>query len=203
MVMAVKVRFWKQHRMETCGIACLLMALDAFGIDYPTVAKEHQLYARFGTKAAPGTEGAAIACALTKHGLAVTLVASGDDLMEAGSCYYTPEMHAALLDEQYAWLERSRGAVRVETNAVINAAYLRAQLARDRLIIAQVIIPGDADGLHDRVLHGVLLYGAEGEDFLLCDPLKGKRRLSAAELIDLMDTPVGRMALVIGRKEEA
>ena len=33
----MKVRFWKQHTMETCGIACVLMALDAFGIDYPTV----------------------------------------------------------------------------------------------------------------------------------------------------------------------
>lgn len=201
--MAMKVRFWKQHSMETCGIACTLMALDAFGIDYPTVTKEQQLYARYRTKAAPGTEGAAIACALAKHGLEVTLAVSGDDLMEADRGYYTPEMHAALLDEQHAWLERSRGAVRVETNEVIDAAYLREQLAGERLVIAQVIIPGDADGLHDRVLHGVLLYGAEGEDFLLCDPLQGKRRLPAAELMELMDTPVGRMAISVGRKAEA
>lgn len=199
----MKVRFWKQHSMETCGIACTMMALDAFGIDYPTVAKEVHLYARYRTKVAPGTEGTAIACALTQRGLDVTLAVSGDDLMEAGSGYYTPEMNAALLDEQYAWLQRSRGAVRVETNEVIDAAYIREQLAGERLVIAQVIIPGDADGLHDRVLHGVLLYGTEGDDFLLCDPLQGKRRLPAAELIELMDTPVGRMALVIGRKEEA
>ena len=69
----MKVRFWKQHTMETCGIACVLMALDAFGIDYPTVAKEQRLYQRLHSKAAPGKEGGAIACAIARYGLDVTM----------------------------------------------------------------------------------------------------------------------------------
>ena len=198
--MTMKVRIWKQHSTETCGIACLLMALDAFRIDDPTVAKEWRLYQRFRTKAAPGTEGSAIAYALARYGLDVTLAVSGDDLMEDGAGYYPPDLHAALLAEQRMWLERSGGAVRLETKARIDAAYLRGQLARERLVIAQIIVPGDADGLHDHVLHAVLLYGEEGEDFLLCDPWVGKGRMPAAKLIDRMDTPVGRMAISVGRK---
>lgn len=198
----MKVRFWKQHTMETCGIACALMALDAFGIDYPTVAKEQHLYRRYRSQAAPGTEGGAVACALAKHGLAVTLICSGAEIIDDRSSYYPPEMRAALQAENRAWLERAQGAVRFQPGAAIDAEYLRAQLEQERLVIAQVCIPGDADGLHDHVLHGVLLYGVEGEEFLLCDPLKGKRRVAAAELEALMDTPVGRMAICVGRREE-
>ena len=196
----MKVRFWKQHTMETCGVACLLMALDAFGIDYPTVAKEQRLYQRLRSKAAPGTEGGAIACALARHGLEVTLAYSGTELIDNASGYYPQELHAALMAEQRALLERAPEAVKTEPGAAIDAAYLTANLAQERLIILQICIPGDADGLHDRVLHGVLLYGREGEDFLLCDPLTGKRRISAEELSALMDTPVGRMAIIAGRK---
>ena len=32
-----KVRFFRQHSLETCGISCMLMVLDAFGkVLYPT-----------------------------------------------------------------------------------------------------------------------------------------------------------------------
>jgi len=197
----MKVRFWKQHSMETCGIACLLMVLDAMGIDYPTVAKERQMYQRYGSKAAPGTEGGAIACALARYGLPVTLAHSGLELLDNRSGYYPPELHAALMAEHQVWLERAQGAVHVIAGAVIDAAYLRAELAQERLVIAQVCIPGDADGLHDHVLHAVLVHGLEGDDFLLCDPLNGKRRVSAEELTALMDTPVGRMAISVGSRE--
>ena len=96
-------------------------------------------------------------------------------------------------------LERVPEAVKTEPGAAIDAVYLTAHLAQERLIILQISIPGDADGLHDRVLHGVLLYGREGEEFLLCDPLTGKRRIPAKELSTLMDTPVGRMAIIAGK----
>ena len=198
----MKLRFWKQHTMETCGIACVLMALDAFGIDYPTVAKEQHLYRRYRSQAAHGTEGGAIACALAKHGLEVTLACSGAEVIDDRSGYYPPEMLVALLAEQRTWLERAQGAVRFEPGAIIDTEYLRAQLEQERLVIAQVCIPGDADGLHDHVLHGVLLYGVEGNEFLVCDPLSGKRRITACELDALMNTPVGRMAIAAGRKQE-
>lgn len=198
----MKVRFWKQHTMETCGIACVLMVLDAFGIDYPTVAKEQHLYRRYRSQAAPGTEGGAIACALAKHGLEVTLACSGAEVIDDRSGYYPPEMLVALLAENRAWLERAQGAVFFEPGAIIDTEYLRAQLEQERLVIAQVCIPGDADGLHDHVLHGVLLYGVEGDEFLVCDPLSGKRRITGCELDALMKTPVGRMAIAVGRKQE-
>lgn len=197
----MKVRFWKQHTMETCGIACVLMALDAFGIDYPTVAKEQHLYRRYRSQAAPGTEGGAIACALAKHGLEVTLACSGAEVIDDQCGYYPSEMLVALLAEQRTWLERAGDTVRYEPESAVDTVHLAAHLAQGRLVIAQVCIPGDADGLHDHVLHGVLLYGVEGDEFLVCDPLSGKRRITACELDALMSTPVGRMAIAVGRKE--
>lgn len=199
----MKVRFWKQHTMETCGVACLLMALDAFGIDYPTVGKEQQLYQRLRSRAAPGTEGGAIACALARHGLEVTLAYSGSEMIDNGAGWYPPALHGALMEEQRQWLDRAQGRLTTAPGAAIDAAFLTAHLAQERLIILQICIPGDADGLHDRVLHGVLLYGREGEEFLLCDPLSGKRRIPERELAALMDTPVGRMAIVAGKPPDA
>lgn len=196
----MKVRFWKQHTMETCGIACVLMALDAFGIDYPTVGKEQHLYQRLRSKAAPGTEGGAIACALARYGLDVTLAYSGTELIDNKSGYYPPELYEALMAEQHALLERAQDMLKTEPDTMIDAAFLREQLAQERLIILQICIPGDADGVHDRVLHGVLLYGCEGDAFLLCDPLSGRVRLPEAALLSAMRTPVGMMAISVGRK---
>ena len=44
--MKKKLRFFRQHSMETCGISCILMALDYYGkVKYPTVTQERRLYA--------------------------------------------------------------------------------------------------------------------------------------------------------------
>lgn len=197
----MKVRFWKQHSMETCGVACLLMVLDAFGIDYPTVSREQHFYRRLRSRAAPGTEGGAIACALAKYGLTVTLAHSGTEVIDDPSGYYPAELRETLLAENRAWLSRAPETLRTIPGCTIDADFLNTELAQERLVISQVIIPGDADGLHDRVLHGVLLYGLVGNDVLLCDPLQGKRRIPLAELLRMMDTPVGRMAISAGRRE--
>lgn len=195
----MKVRFYKQHSMETCGIACLLMMLDAFGVDFPTVSKEWQYYAKYRSRVMPGTSLGAIACALTRAGLAVTLAHASPALMDNQDGYNPPDLHARLLEEHRAFIDRAGDALTLRCGEPITAEVLRGELAGDRLVLVEVCIPGDADGLHDRVMHGILLYGVDGADFLACDPLSGRIRLTEEELAALMDTPYGAAALSAGR----
>lgn len=196
----MKVRFWKQHSLETCGVACLLMALDAFGVDFPTLAKERAYYARLRSRCMPGTSGAAIAFAASRAGLTVTLAHGSPSLLDNRDYYYPPDIHAALLAEHQQYITRAGESLHLRIGQPITADWLRAELAAGHLVMVEVLIPGDADGLHDHVLHGLLLYGAEGRDFLLCDPLSGRIRLPEAELLRLMDTPTGGMAVSFGPK---
>ena len=82
--MRKKLRFYKQHSMETCGPACILMLLDLYGkIEYPTPKQEMKLYSLYRSKAFRGVNGAAIANCLAGNGLDVHLVHSSPQMMEA------------------------------------------------------------------------------------------------------------------------
>lgn len=53
--MRKKLRFYKQHSMETCGPACMLMLLDLYGkIEYPTPKQEMKLYSLYRSKVFKG-----------------------------------------------------------------------------------------------------------------------------------------------------
>lgn len=197
----MKVRFWKQHSMETCGAACTLMALDAFGIDFPTVGKEMALYRMYRSRCMPGMQGGAVALALVRRGLAVTLFHASPNMVDNQDGYYPPELHAAILEEHREAVNRAGQALTLRVGQPVTPAFLRAELARERLAIVEILVPGDADGMHDQVLHGVLLYGTDGPDFLACDPLRGRIRLSEQALASAMDTPAGTMAIIVGKGE--
>lgn len=194
----MKVRFFKQHSMETCGIACLLMVLDAFGKDFPTIGKEQAYYARYRSRLMPGTSLAAVAYALTRFRLDVTLAHTAADLMDNRDNYNPPELHAQLLAEHRSFIDRAGDTLHLRIGQDVGTDFLREELARERLIIAEVYIPGDADGIHDHVMHGILLYGMEGDIYLACDPLRGRIRLTEAELIALLDTPYGASVISVG-----
>lgn len=196
----MKVRFWKQHSMESCGAACVLMILDAFGVDYPTIGKEHALYQRYRAKCTPGMLGGSAALALVRHGLDVTLAHAEAEMMVNREGYYPPELFEGILGEHREAVLRAGDALRLRLGEPVTAQWLRSELERERLIIAEILVPGDADGMHDHVLHGVLLYGVQEDEFLLCDPLRGKCRTPEAELISAMNTPVGAMAISAGCK---
>lgn len=197
-----KIRFYKQHTKETCGISCMLMILDYFGIDYPTVSKEMRLYQMYGTKASVGTLGAAIAYALSRRGLDVSLAHSSEKLMENQGDYYPPQLYEAILKEYRTYIDRAAGAVDVKAGAPIDCGELRRELERDRLVILQCFVEGDADGMHDHVLHGILLYDCDDSCFYACDPLCGKIKLTDAEIDQFMETPLGRMYVSVGQRRE-
>ena len=79
----------------------------------------------------------------------------------------------------------------------MNPNELRQALDSGRQIILETIIPGDADGIHDHVLHWIVVYGYEGDLFHVCDPLSSKIKLTTKELEQFMDTPIGKIYIAV------
>lgn len=195
-----EIKVYYQGTTETCGIACVLIVLYYFRIEYPSRGKEMALYGIYGTKRYPGTLGAAVANALSKRHLAVSLVHSSEAMMDNSGGYYPDEMYADMMEQYRDHIDRAGQALTLINGADITCDMLRAELDRDRLVILQCIVDGDADGIHDRVLHGIVLYDYDGEVFHVCDPWKGKKSYPAAKIAEMMDTPVGKMYISAGRK---
>ena len=200
--MRKKLRFYKQHSMETCGPACMLMLLDLYGkIKYPTQKQEMKLYSLYRSKVFKGVNGATIANCLSRNGLDVHLVHSSSQMMDNRDGYFSDELFAELLAEYRSEIARCSGGVSVAAGEEINCDTLRQELDADRQIILETFIPGDADGIHDHVLHWIVVYGYEGGLFHVCDPLSSKIKLTAGELVTYMDTPIGKIYLAVGASE--
>lgn len=201
--MRKKIRFYKQHSMETCGPACVLMLLDLYGIiKYPTQKQEMNLYRRYRSKAFLGVNGAAIANCLSGNGLNVQLVHASLQLMDNRDGYFPEPLFAALLSEYQSEVEKCAGKVSVTVGMEITCETLKQELDAGKQIILETIIPGDADGIHDHVLHWVVVYGYEGDLFRVCDPLSSKIQLTAAELEGYMDTPIGKIYIAVGEDKQ-
>ena len=197
--MRKKIRFYRQHTMETCGAACLLMLLDLYRkVEYPTPKQELKLYSLYRSRAFKGMNGASIANCLSKNGLEVSLLHSSPRMMENRDDYYDEGLYQALLAEYRSDAEKSADRIRLVTGAEITCGTLRQALDSGRQVILQCIVPGNADGIHDHTLHWVVVYGYEGEEFLVCDPLSSKIRIPEEALEAYMDTPIGRICVLTG-----
>lgn len=200
--MRKKIRFYRQHSLETCGPACMLMLLDLYGkIEYPTQKQEMKLYSLYRSKAFRGVNGAAIANCLSRNDLDAHLVHSSPQMMDNRDGYFSDELFAELLAEYRSEIARCSGRVSVAAGEEISCDTLRQELDAGRQIILETFIPGDADGIHDHVLHWIIVYGYEGEMFYVCDPLSSKIKLTAEELEAYMDTPIGKIYLAVGASE--
>ena len=199
--MRKKIRFYKQHSMETCGPACMLMILDLYRkIEYPTPKQEAKLYSLYRSNVFKGVNGAAIANCLSKNNLEITLLQSFHQRMDNRDGYYSEELYEALQGEYQAAVDKCADRIKLITDAVLTCASLKQELDAGKQIILQCIVPGNADGIHDHTLHWVVVYGYDEDAFLVCDPLSSKIRITAEALENYMDTPIGRICIVIGEK---
>ncbi len=193
-----KIRFFRQHSLETCGISCILMVLDHYRkVKYPTARQELRLYALYRCKAFKGTLAAAIADCLSRNGLKTAVYHSSDTYLDDRDGYYPEPLYRAILEEYTAAVHSITDRVNIETGCVFSPDWYRAQLDRDKLLIVQCLVPGDADGMHDKTLHWVLMYGYKEGVFLVCDPLSSKITLTEKELEMYTDTPVGSICVAV------
>ena len=112
-----------------------------------------------------------------------------------------PDLYRAILMEYTKTLDSIAHKVSVKTGCVFIPDWYRKELDAGKLLIVQCIVPGNTDGMHDKTLHWILLYGYEGEEFFACDPLSSKIRLSELALERNTDTPVGSICVLVGDYE--
>lgn len=184
--------------METCGISCILMLLDYYRrVTYPTAKQERKLYSLYRCRAFRGVTAAAAADCLSKNGLQVRLLHSFEAMMDNRDGYFPDDLYRAMLEEYRACIASCRDRISLETGADITCERLRSELSAGRQIMVQCIVPGNADGIHEETLHWILLYGFQNGYFLTCDPLSSKITLTEQELERYMDTPIGRICIVV------
>lgn len=196
--MRKKLRSFRQHTRETCGIACILMLLDYYGrVQYPTRKMELKLYGIYRSRAFKGLPGSYAADCLSRNGLQVQLLHSAEDYMENRDDYYEAPLFRALHQEYKTRAEACKKRVELRTGMHLDCETLKNLLSEGKQVMVQCIVPGDADGIHTEVLHWIVVYGWEAGKFLACDPNYGKFRLSEGELEHYMDAPVGRLFLTV------
>ena len=103
-----KVRFFRQHSLETCGISCMLMVLDAFGkVLYPTEKQERKLYGIYRCRVFKGTLASAIADCLSANGLNVAVYHSSRRFLDNQNGYFPEPLYQAMLAEYMLTLQKS------------------------------------------------------------------------------------------------
>lgn len=198
-----KIRFFRQHSLETCGASCILMILNYYRrVQYPTDKQERKLYSLYRCRAFKGMLASGIAECLVKNRLDVGIYHSSDHYMDNRDGYYPESLYKAMLDEYIGTIGKIKAQVHIETGSDITPDWCREQLGKGKFLIVQCIVPGDADGMHDETLHWILLCGCDGKDFLACDPLSGKIRLTETEMKGYTDTPVGSICITVDGYEE-
>lgn len=191
---------YRQGKSESCGAACILMILDFFGkVKYPRVKQERKLYNLYRSKAFKGMNAAAVAdCLSDDHNyMAVHLRQSFAHAMDNRDGYFDEELYQALANEYFESERKCADRIAHTVGDRINCDTLRQALDARKLIMVQCIVPGDADGIHDHVLHWIVVHGYQGKEFKICDPSAGKKRLTEEELEYYMDTPIGRICIEV------
>ena len=200
------VKFFGQHAFEeygitnceTCGISCALMVLDYFDKGRPSKGKERDLYSRYRIKGNKGVLGGAVARILAEKGLLVRLIHSSEDFFDNKDGYYSEEMFKDFLNQHKKHIEA--GKFEVQKGTVITTETLEKELSEGNLVVLQCFIDGNADGIHDKVMHWILVYNFDGEKFYICDPLSGKNKIKKEDLEEYMKTPFGKIYITAKRK---
>lgn len=199
-----RIRFFKQGTHETCGIACALLLLDYYDrkVSYPTHKMEKKLYDIYKSKALKmGVSGARLAELLAKNNLDVRLVHSSENVLENRDGYFAKEKFDLFLAEYISDISKNKDLYTFEKGACITLDTVKSELSKNRQLIVETIVPGNADGEHDHVLHWILVYGYKDGNFLIVNTdsdSDGKTFLTEEELAHYMDTPIGKIFVSVG-----
>ena len=198
-----KLKHIRQSTNRYCGPCCMMMLAYRFRkIDYPSRRLEQKLYDRCFSRALGYgvTPAAAARWFAEEKGLKVVLRHSASQLLENRGGYFAPQQFTALMEEYQKALACCGSTAVVYQGQPITAETLRTDLAAGRQLMVECIVEGGADGEHDCILHWVVVYGTEGENFLVFDPSRdgGCRTFTPQEMEDYMDTPLGRISLAVG-----
>jgi len=222
--MKEKIRYFPQHpldpknpTMETCGAACVLMLLDYYNmITYPTPSMEVAVYSRHKVNGYKGMTGAAVANCLSdpkealkkyltnpKKALDVHLVQSFEEEMDNRGDLFFQEDYEKIVESHLMHLKKCKDRIQLTTGMDFDTEFLKQELTAGKKIVLECFIPEVEDG-PPSVLHWVIWenYDAQSGLFRVRDPNPRVKLLhhTAAELEGYMDTPIGRICIVVGEK---
>lgn len=194
--MEKNVRLYKQ-RGDTCAIACMMMALEYFGVmQKANWYDERRYYRIYGSKYMSGTPFSALAFHFSKNGLDTTLYHQDLTLFNNDKGVLSKEDFQFAMSEYKEILDRAKlTGTNVVNGIKINSQLIRKELEKGNLAIVAGEIPGG--------YHAILISGYDDNKFIVCDPLfKAKKLKTEEELDEFMNTSIGKWFISVNNKSK-
>ncbi|MGM9834394.1 MAG: C39 family peptidase [Bacilli bacterium] len=194
--MEKKVRLYKQ-RGDTCAIACMMMALEYFGVmEKANWYDERRYYRIYGSKYMSGTPFSALAFHFSKNGLDTTLYHEDLTLFNNDKGALSKENFQFAMSEYKEILDRAKlMGTNVVNGIKINSQLIRKELEKGNLAIVAGEIPGG--------YHAILISGYDDNKFIVCDPLFKTKQLKAKEELDeFMNTSIGKWFISVNNNSK-
>ena len=189
------VKPYKQ-RGDTCAIACMMMALEFFGVmEKANWHDERRLYRIYGSKYMSGTPFSALAFHFSKNGLDTSLYHEDLNLFNNDKGVLSDDVFNSAISEYKEMLRRAELAGTNVINGInINSQLVRKELERGHL----AIVAGEMSG---GAYHAILVSGYDEDKFIVCDPLYKTKQLKSQEELDkFMDTSIGKWFISVNQK---
>lgn len=200
--------------METCGAACVLMLLDYYEIiDHPKPKIEMYVYSHHRVNGYKGMTAAAIANCLTdpkaipsefrtnpEKKLDVHLVQSFHVKMDNRGGYLPEDIYEKIEASHEMHLRKCKERIGFSAGKDFDLEFLKQELEKGKKIVLECFIPEDPDA-PPSVLHWVILesFDADTGFFRVRDPHPKIKllHLTGAELESYMDTPIGKICIIV------
>ena len=190
------VRIYKQ-RGDTCAIACMMMALEYFGVmEKANWYDEKRYYRIYGSKYMSGTPFSALAFHFAKNGLDTSLYHEELNLFNNNKGALSKENFQFAMSEYTEMLDRAK-----MTGAnIVNGIKINSQLIRKKLEKGNiVIVAGEISGAY----HAILISGYSDDKFIVCDPLFKTKQIKTQEELDaFMNTSIGKWFISVNNKSK-
>ena len=196
MKMEKNVKPYKQ-RGDTCAIACMMMALEYFGVMQKANWYDEKRYYRiYGSRYMSGTPFSALAFHFSKNGIDTTLYHEDPNLFNNNNKVLSDENFELAMSEYVEMLDRAKlEGTKVVNGIKINSQFLKEELQKGNLVIIAGEIPGG--------YHAILLSGYDKNKFIVCDPLLKTKQLKSHDEIDrFMNTSIGKWFISINDKSK-
>ena len=179
----------------TCAIVCMMMILYSYDlIDNYTYNEEMRLYEMYKSKSMGGTPFSALALHLGKNGLKTELYHSEKNYFSNEKKLISEYIFNHALEEYQTYIDEAKKyGLKFHNGVDINNDFLKEKIDAGNLLIVA--------GVHENLLHALLVCGYDETGFYLYDPLHfEKLHRSYKTIKSFMNTGIGKWFLSVKSK---